>query len=284
MAEKRKKYQIDGDKLKEARKWASLSVEQLSEKAKCLANIAQEERGFSVSEIQKYEKGGAYIYADKLKILATILKIKPEHIIFYDTPEPLSETSQFRAWFGFVESASCYKNKYSALTLYNGYAEFVFSCCAPSWDALSKLNSTEKSQKENSNATHDAIYTYTRKLSLKKVDFHFTRDILQAINRSRNEAMLKVTVDRHIAEKFRRLIEKHQQLLDKIQEQVEIGAIQYNLTDLEQLKEYFSMLFHFLIYAEQRTARIVDEYSNGDWAAFQEELYDQIMYAELEEL
>lgn len=49
MEEKRKKYQIDGDKLKEARKWASLSVEQLSEKSKVFSkHCARRTRVFGI--------------------------------------------------------------------------------------------------------------------------------------------------------------------------------------------------------------------------------------------
>ncbi len=284
MAEKRKKYQIDADKLRAARKQAALTVEKLSEEARRLAELAPEQDGFSVSEIQKYEKGGTYIYADKLKILASILNIKPEDIIFFDTPEPLSQTPQFRSWFGFVESTHYYKDKYLVLTLYNDYKDFVFSCCMPSWNALAKRNSTQRSQGESFNSTNSAIYTYTRKLGLKKADFLFTHEILCAINGPRNEAMLKVTVDRHIAEKFRRVIEKHQQLLDKIREQIELGAVQYKVSDLERLKACFSMLRHYLAYAELSAAKSIKNYGDGDWGAFREEIDDQIKYAEFLEL
>lgn len=283
MDEKRKKYQIDGDRLRAARKQAALSVEALSEEARKLAEISPEERGFSVSEIQKYEKGGAYIYAEKLKILATILGVKPEGIIFFDTPEQLSQTPQFRAWYGFVESAYFYKDKSVTLVLYKEYMEFVFPCCEPSWDALSARNSTE-GQAKDSPKTLNAVYTFTKKIGLKKADFLFTHELLIAINGSRNELMLKIIDDRHIAEKFRRIIEKHLQLLDKIGEQIELGAIQYEVADLERLKSCFSMLNHFLGYAELSAAKSIEEYGGGDWGAFRAEIYDQIMYAELENL
>lgn len=168
MTEPRKKYQIDADKLRAARKQAALSVEELSEKARRLANLAPEQNGFSVSGILHYEKGGANIDADKLKILASVLGIKPEGIIFFDTPELLSQTPQFRSWYGFVESTHYYKDKFLALALYKDYEDFVFSFCTPYWEALKEQNSTQRGQKKNFRLTHNTIYTYTRKFHLKK--------------------------------------------------------------------------------------------------------------------
>ena len=281
MSEKRKKYQVDGDKLRAARKQAALSVEALSRKA--LVQLSEDGKGFSVSDIQKYEKGGAYIYADKLKILATILGVKPEGIVFFDTPEQCSQTPQFRAWYGFVESTHSYKDKYVTLVLYKKYMKFVFSYCQPSWDALSKRNSTEEKAKDPPK-TLNAIYAFTKKIGLRKADFLFTHEILIAINGPRNELMLKIIDDRHISEKFRRVIEKHLQLLDKIGEQIKFGAVRYKVADLEQLKICFSMLNHYLSYAKLSAAKSIEEYGGGDWGAFREEIYDQIMHAELDGL
>lgn len=84
MRDRKKKYRVNAVRLKAARKNAKLTVEKLSE----LAQRENEESGskkagFSVSDIQKYEKGGAYIYAEKLKILASLLNTCPEDIIFF---------------------------------------------------------------------------------------------------------------------------------------------------------------------------------------------------------
>ena len=44
------------------------------------------------------------------------------------------------------------------------------------------------------------------------------------------------------------------------------------------------MLNHYLSYAKLSAAKSIEEYGGGDWGAFREEIYDQIMHAELDGL
>lgn len=282
----RKKYRIDGDKLKAARKRAALTVEELSEKA----NEAYS-KGFSISDIQKYEKGDTFIYADKLKIFASILNVRPEDIIFFDVPGPLTDTLQYKTWRNFIEDVfTSYIDRYHGLCLYKNYMSIVFDYCGQSWDALSAASSIDtKGENKKAPGKHNAIYSSTRNNGLKKKDFLFTNNILIALVAKKDEAMLLVTENRHIAEMFRRKLSKHLEIIKVLKEEIATGKIEYRLPEIEQLSEYFTTLSKSLEYAEfcarnEKQQELSDNYGNGDWAAYQEELQDQVMYSELDEL
>lgn len=248
-------------------------------------------RGFSVSDIQKYEKGDAFIYADKLKILASKLNVRPEEIIFFDVSGPLTDTLQYKTWRNFLDDVfASRKDRYQGLCHYKNYMSFMFDCCGPSWDALSSASSTDpKVANKNTPRRQNAIYSSTRKHGLKKRDFHFTREILIALVVKKDEAMLLVAKNRHIAEIFKRKLLKHQEIFEELKREIEIGKIKYRLSEIEQLNEYFTYLTNSLNYAEfcarnEKQQELRDHHGDGDWAAFQEELRDQMMYAEFDDL
>lgn len=329
----RKKYRVDAEKFKAARKRAALTVEELSKKAieemiKAVAETkanelwnreregrqftsldedisarrkiyervrseipSDETRGFSVSDIQKYEKGGAFIYADKLKILMPILNVRPEEIIFFDEPGRFTDTVQFKTWRYFVDDIFRNSSRGYGLYLYGNYRTFVDNCCKSSWDALSTASSTASRTKEKTPAQQNTIYAATRKIGLKKKDFLETSEILAALAFGKDEAVFLSTKDHHIAEIFKRNISKHQSLLQVLKEQAGQGKIeyQYSITEIKQLNDYFTTLTESIDRAKQhaeieKEELFRDMYGYGDQAEYYRELHEELTYAELDNL
>lgn len=288
MRDRKKKYRVNAVRLKAARKNAKLTVEKLSE----LAQRENEESGskkagFSVSDIQKYEKGGAYIYAEKLKILASLLNTCPEDIIFFDTPEPLSDTLEFKTWQYFSDYMASCTARLWGVHFYKRYMSFIFNCCNPSWERLSGNNSTTVMKKENnSTETMTAVYAYTRRASLRRIDFENTLEILELLATNIEETKLLVTQDRHIAELFEQAIRKHQALLDELIKSNK--AMELDAKHIKGMRVYFDILLCALKKSEWKAAgdkREPFEYDvDSDQAAYHEEIYWQVMLSDLREL
>ena len=101
--------------------------------------------------------------------------------------------------------------------------------------------------------------------------------------------MLRITEDRHVAEQFKRMVLKHQEVLHVIKGQIEAGEVQYSLSDLERLISYFEVLSKSLVYAEfcalgERAEQFLDGYDDSDQAAHHKDIYEQVMYSELDTL
>lgn len=274
----KKKFLVDAEKLKAARKKAALSVEDLSSIA--YTEIAEENPNsenpdvlsFSASDIQKYEKGGALIYADKLKRLSNLLDVDPKELVFFDSPYLFTSSIEFKTWCYFVNDISKHSNQIQGRFLFQSYSDLVSSCCKPMWDALSS-SSAASSDKPPKNAKHNAVYTATRKLRLRKKDFEETKEVLNALLRQREDAIILSLSNRHIAELFKRNIRKHQLLLQVLKENVEQGEIQYSLSEIAQLTEYFATMTTFLeearLQAEKEKQEIFyDVYGYGDEAEY----------------
>ena len=286
--DKRKKYRVNAVQLKAARNNANLTVEELSELAqKENEESGNKKAGFSVSDIQKYEKGGAYIYAEKLKILASLLNVCPKEIIFFDTPEPLTDTLEFKTWQYFSDHmASCTARSWG-LHFYKCYKSFIFNCCNPSWDRLSGNNSTTVTKKENnSTESMTAVYACTRRASLRKIDFENTLEILRLLATNTEEAKLLVTQDRHIAELFEQTIKKHQKLLSK--EFKKLKDITLDAKYIEGLQVYFDKLLCTLKTSEwEAVGERREELGydmDSDQREYHEEIYKQVMLADLMDL
>lgn len=289
MAEK-KKYRVDAEKFKAARKRAALTVEKLSILASAeYTKIDPEARGFSVSDIQKYEKGGAFIYADKLKILVSILAVRPEEIIFFDEPGRLTDTVPFKTWRYFVEDIVRNSARGYGLYLYGNYRAFISGCCGPSWSALSSASSIAPKSKEETPTQLNAIYSATRKIGLKKKDFAETNEVLASLATGEDETILFFVKDHHIAEIFKRNILKHQNLLQVLKELTEQGEIQYSISEIKQLNEYFTTLLESIDRAKhhvetEKEEMFTDIYGYGDRAEYYRELHEELTYAELDNL
>lgn len=249
-----------------------------------------DKKGFSVSDIQKYEKGDAYIYADKLKILSSILGVRPESILFVDTMEPFSDTAQFKTWRCFVDDIFTYSGRHLGLISYNGYMAFVHSCCGPSWEALSNAGSCSiKGQTTKNQRQQNAIYTCTRKNGLRKSDYNYTRETLVALTYTKDEAMQKIMEDHHIEAIFKREILKHQKVLKAIKRLVDLEETQYDISSLEKLNSYFDTISKCLKYAEfrvlnERKGELFESYGDSDEVAYHGEIYEQIIYSEFDAL
>lgn len=281
------KFLLDAEKLKAARKKAALSLEDLSniaygEESKKNPNSKNpDERGFSESDIQKYEKGGAWIYADKLKRISDILDVDPKELIFFEPPFPFASSIEFNAWCYFVNNISEYSKLIQGAFLFHKYSNFVRSNCGAIWDELSS-RSAASSVKPPKVKKHNVIYTATRKFRLRKKDFEDTKKVLIALVRKREEAIILSASNHHIAELFKRNLLKHQRLLQVMKEKVEQGEISYSLSEITELTTIFAVMVGVIEGAQRRAEEesFHDIYGDGDEAEYYYDIIDEFTYKE----
>lgn len=289
MAEKRK-YRVDAEKFKAARKRVALTVDELSNLAQIeYTKICPEVRGFSASDIQKYEKGGAFIYADKLKILTSILNVTPQEIIFWKEPGLFTDTIQFKTWKYFIEDMFRNPDRGYGIYIYGNYRAFVSVYCGPSWNALSVASSTATEPKEKAPTQQNAIYSATRKIGLKKKDFMETNEVLASLATGKDETIFLIMKDHHIAEVFKRNVLKHRELLQCLIELMKQGEIQYSTSEIRKLNEYFTILIESIDRAKhhaeiEKEEIFAEKYDYADKAEYYRDLHEGLICAELDNL
>lgn len=141
-------------------------------------------------------------------------------------------------------------------------------------------------KENNSTETMTAVYAYTRRASLRRIDFENTLEILELLATNIEETKLLVTQDRHIAELFEQAIRKHQALLDELIKSNK--AMELDAKHIKGMRVYFDILLCALKKSEWKAAgdkREPFEYDvDSDQAAYHEEIYWQVMLSDLREL
>lgn len=225
-----KKFRIAPSKFRTARKEAGYSVEQLAE-----------EYGYSVSLIEKYEKGGAYITELDLRRIGKLLKVEPADIIEEDA---VGERERLK-WQFFLDSIAV---GFGVQSTYNYFQECVIKYCLPYWEQLSKKKMKDDScdNRKQKNLARN-VYNCTRKVHFKKKDLNYFGEIISTFFiyfRYPENALNLQEKDPLVFNFFMDQIPKIKSIIEalKIQATTNLAINQPNDIDNDKLDEFLSWL------------------------------------------
>lgn len=245
-----KKYRVDSDKFRAARKSMGYTIQRLADELRC-----------SESQIAKYEKGGAYIKEEKLSKICSLLKKEPTEIIVENFPDDANfeDSIDYLRWKFLLD---CIVGNFGVGGTYLHFRDCVEIYCAPYWKQLSKNSeikvkeTASKEETTSENLPDNSVYMCTRKYHFKKKDLFYLTEIERTffIYRAQPESAFSLAhKDHKIFEYFMCQIPKMKAIIAVLEKQSKKKTDETsNSIDTEKLHNFLEQLN----YAEQEGTAI----------------------------